>query len=182
MARQRGAVPDEIEEDSPAGEAARRELGRAAYDLNVQQYCCGGLNFGYFYDRSPLIVYDGEAHPTYGMADFTPSTVPGCRLPFYVLPDGTPLYDRLGPDYTLLRFDRSVEVGALEEAARRAGVPVLVLDLEGTSPPDAYRHKLVLARPDQHVAWRGDFAPEDPADLIDMLRGARAASARRVAA
>jgi 4-hydroxy-2-oxoheptanedioate aldolase len=26
----------------------------------VQQYCCGGLNFGYFYDRSPLIAYDGE--------------------------------------------------------------------------------------------------------------------------
>ena len=27
-----------------------RRVGQEAYDLNVQQYCCGGLNFGYFYD------------------------------------------------------------------------------------------------------------------------------------
>ena len=33
-----------------AGDAARARIGTGAYDLNVQQYCCGGLNFGYFYD------------------------------------------------------------------------------------------------------------------------------------
>jgi hypothetical protein len=29
-----------------------------------------------------------------------------------------------------------------------------------------------LSRPDQHVAWRGDRLPEDPALLIDRVRGA----------
>ena len=48
-------------------------MGQAAYDLNVQQYCCAGLNFGYFYDRSPIIAYDGAEQPGYTMADFTPS-------------------------------------------------------------------------------------------------------------
>ena len=33
--------------------AARSDRRRAPIDLNVQQYCCAGLNFGYFYDRSP---------------------------------------------------------------------------------------------------------------------------------
>ena len=39
---------------------------------------------------------------------------------------------------------------------------------------ELYRHKLVLARPDQHVAWRGDKEPADPLELIDIVRGARA--------
>jgi hypothetical protein len=26
------------------------------HTLNVKQYCCIGLNFGCFYDRSPVIV------------------------------------------------------------------------------------------------------------------------------
>ena len=47
----RGAVPDEIEDEGPAGEAARREVGRLAYEINVRQYACAGLNFGSYYDR-----------------------------------------------------------------------------------------------------------------------------------
>jgi hypothetical protein len=31
---------------------------------------------------------------------------------------------------------------------------------------------LVLSRPDQHVAWRGDLLPTDPLALIDRIRGA----------
>jgi len=37
----------------------------------------------------------------------------------------------------------------------------------------------VLVRPDRHVAWRADHAPDDPLELIDHLRGARAASLAR---
>jgi hypothetical protein len=29
-------------------------------------------------------------------------------------------------------------------------------------------------RPDRHVAWRADAEPDDPRELIDHLRGARA--------
>ncbi len=53
--RRRGAVPDEIEDRGPSGETARREVGRLAYEINVQQYACAGLNFGTYYDRSPII-------------------------------------------------------------------------------------------------------------------------------
>ena len=31
---------------------------------------------------------------------------------------------------------------------------------------------LVLSRPDQHVAWRGNAAPAEPLSLIDHVRGA----------
>lgn len=171
-ARQRKAVPADIEEDSAKGEALRAELGERAYRLNVQQYCCGGLNFGYYYDHSPIIAYDGETPPAYGMADFTPSTVPGCRTPHFWLADGRSLYDAMGDGYCLLRFDATVDVEPLRRAASRRRVPFSVLDVETRQSPVPYREKLVLSRPDRHVAWRGDRLPRDVLTLLDRLRGA----------
>lgn len=172
MAKTRVAVPANIEEASAEGAALRKAIGQRAYDLNVQQYCCAGLNFGYFYDRSPLIAYDGEPHPEYSMGTFVASTVPGCRAPHFLLSGGASLYDELGDGYTLLRFDPSMNVDALSEAAARRGVPWHVLDIDASARPPAYRCALVLVRPDQHVAWRADTVPEDALGLIDLVRGA----------
>jgi len=172
MSRQRSEVPAEIELPGAAGDAARASVGKAAYDLNVQQYCCGGLNFGYFYEASPIIAYDGEAAPPYTMSNFTPSTVPGCRTPHLWLAQTTSLYDELGPEFTLLRFDHSIEVDGIERAARRRRFPLKILDVE-RSADSPYDRKLVLSRPDQHVAWRGNTVPSDPLVLVDLVRGAR---------
>ncbi len=170
MAGQKGQVPDNIEADDAAGEAARRTMGHLAYELNVQQYCCAGLNFGYYYNDSPIISHDGEAAPGYTMSEFTPSTVPGCRAPHLWLGNGRSLYDALGPEYTLLRLDPALDVSPLTEAARQRGLPLAVLDLESGSAA-LYDHKLVLTRPDQHIAWRSNQVPDDPNALIQLLRG-----------
>jgi 2-polyprenyl-6-methoxyphenol hydroxylase-like FAD-dependent oxidoreductase len=181
LARTRAEVPHNIEDPGPEGQAARERFGRTVYELNVPQYCCGGLNFGSYYDASPNIAYDGEPPPSYTMYDFTSSTVPGCRTPHFWLPDGGSLYDAMGPGFTLLRFDRSVPVDALIEAAAYRRVPLHVLDLP--TAPSPYKQKLVLSRPDQHVAWRGDAVPDAPLALIDLVRGAATPrpSARSVA-
>ena len=172
MATERRIVPENIEAQDEAGEAARRQVGQRAYDLNVQQYCCAGLNFGYFYDQSPLIVYDDEKQPAYTMGSFTPSTVPGCRTPHFVLPDGRSLYDAMGADYCVLRFDPNVDIQPfLREAATR-GLPVNVLDIDRRDVPEAYRHAVVISRPDQHVAWRGDAFSVDVSALVRTLCGA----------
>jgi 2-polyprenyl-6-methoxyphenol hydroxylase-like FAD-dependent oxidoreductase len=171
LSRQRSEVPDNIDADDEAGEQARLALGKRAYDLNVQQYCCGGLNFGYYYDQSPIIAYDEGTPPTYGMADFTPSTVPGCRVPHIWLNDGRSLYDALGPDYTLLRFDTAVDVSDLMSEAARARVPIKLLDVTSSESTGVYDRSLVLARPDQHVAWRGNLPPKDPRKLVDLISG-----------
>ena len=168
---QRRTVPDEIEQPGAAGDAVRSQVGKAAYDLNVQQYCCGGLNFGYFYDRSPIIAYDGAEPPAYTMADFTPSTVPGCGVPFSSLPDGRPVYDALGPAYTLLRLDSEVEIAPLVDAMRNGGVPLEIVDVPTDYSKQLYDRKLILVRTDQHVAWRGDAVPESLPYLVDTLSG-----------
>jgi 2-polyprenyl-6-methoxyphenol hydroxylase-like FAD-dependent oxidoreductase len=166
---QRRTVPDEIEQPGPAGDAVRKQVGQAAYDLNAQQYCCAGLNFGYFYDRSPIIAYDDAEQPGFTMADFTPSSTPGCRLPFAKLADGRLVYDALGPGYTLLRYDPGVAVAPLADAMRSNGVPFNIVDIPPAQPPSD--HKLILTRTDQHVAWRGDAIPDNPAHLVGKLLG-----------
>jgi len=172
LAAQRRSVPPDIEAPGPEGDAVRARVGAAAYELNVNQYCCGGLNFGYFYEGSPIIAYDGEAAPAYTMASFTPSTVPGCRTPHLWLRDGRSLYDALGPGFSVLRRDPGVDVAPLIEAAAQRGVPLVVIDLDAEEAPSLYPQALVLSRPDQHVAWRGDALPPDPLALIDCIRGA----------
>lgn len=133
-----------------------------------------GLNFGYFYEDSPIIVYDSGKPPTYTLGTYTPSTCPGCRTPHIWLNDGASLYDRLGQGYSLLRCDRSIDVGALERAARAASLPLKIIDLEEEkAAASVYDVPLVLVRPDQHVAWRGTGLPSDLGRLIDHVRGAR---------
>ena len=106
------------------------------------------------------------------MNSYTPSTVPGCRTPHLWCRDGGLLYDAMGPEYTLLRLDPAADVAALEAAARNRGVPLKVLDIERPMIATFYGNGLVLSRPDQHVAWRGDALPADALGLIDRIRGA----------
>jgi hypothetical protein len=179
--KHRKSVPPEIEAEGDTGNAARARIGQEAYDLNVIQYCCGGLNFGYFYEGSPIIAHDDGAPPSYTMNEFSPSTVPGCRTPHLWLVDGRSLYDALGPGYTLLRFDPRVNVAGLVAAASQRGVPFDVLDVVSPDAASVYDRKLVLSRPDQHVAWRGDAEPADPMALIDLVRGAAVKAARKAA-
>jgi 2-polyprenyl-6-methoxyphenol hydroxylase-like FAD-dependent oxidoreductase len=176
---QRNELSPEIERLDVAGEAVRAASGQLAYALDVEQQCCGGLNFGYFYDRSPIIAYDGEQAPSYTMGTFTSTTVPGCRVPHVWMEGRRSLYDAMGPDYTLLRLDPTVRVDGIVTAAAQRGLPLAVLDVRSHEASELYRHKLVLVRPDQHVAWRGDAEPVGPLDLVDLVRGgARTAMAK----
>jgi 2-polyprenyl-6-methoxyphenol hydroxylase-like FAD-dependent oxidoreductase len=165
VARSRLEVPEDIELNAET----QAVLGQQMREMHTPQFCCGGLNFGYFYDRSPLIEYDGEDAPPYTMDQFTPSTVPGCRTPHFWMADGQSLYDAMGPDFCLLRFDRSVDISRLKAAAAHRGLPLRVVD---AAPIDVYPQKLVLSRPDQHIAWRGDALPDNPLALVDKIRGA----------
>ena len=173
----RHAVPQDIEDDTEEGEQARAAFGRQAYDLNVQQFAAAGLNFGYSYDSSPIISYDGEPAPEYTMGSYTQATAPGCRAPHFWLEPGVSLYDRLGHGYSLLRLDQSVDAEPLTAAAAAAGMPLEVIDVPGGVAPAEYKNALVICREDQHVAWRGDAAPADSAapPLVDLLCGANPA-------
>jgi 2-polyprenyl-6-methoxyphenol hydroxylase-like FAD-dependent oxidoreductase len=121
----------------------------------------------YAYDPSPVCVPDA-AGPA--------SARPGVRAPHAWLGDGRSTLDLFGKGFTLLRFgDRAPGAAALTAAAGACGVPLHEVAVEDTAVAALYGRKLVLVRPDGHVAWRGDAAP-DPRAIVDRVRGAAAVS------
>jgi 2-polyprenyl-6-methoxyphenol hydroxylase-like FAD-dependent oxidoreductase len=162
-----------LEQRTDEGAAARRAFGAKVYQDNIRSMVPTGFNFGYCYARSPIVVHDGDAPPVFTMGDYTPTTVPGCRAPHFWLKDGRSLYDALPDGFTLLRFDRSIDVRALHHAADARGVPLAVLDVEtgDAFDGDVYRQALILVRPDQHIAWRGNGEPADCGALMDQVCG-----------
>ena len=53
-------------------------------------------------------------------------------------------------------------------------MPLEVVDLDVPEVTALYQRRLVLVRPDGHVAWRADAEPTDAGALIDVVRGAKA--------
>jgi hypothetical protein len=164
------AYDPKIHEDSAEGAAARAAFGRLIEDLGNAENEALGIEIGYRYRQSPIICHeDGE--PEWRLLDYVPSTWPGVRAPHVFLEDGEAIFDRFGPGFTLLRFS---DAGAepLVAAARRRGVPLTVVDIRNAHARAIYERDLVLIRPDQHVAWRGNTMPADALAVIDRVRGA----------
>lgn len=168
---QQRAIPKMIEKRHLIGRILRYRIGKQLYDINAPQFACEGLNFGYYYDDSPIIQYDGSPAPSYEMGSHTPSSVPGCRMPHFWIDDDTSLYDALGNGYTLVSFDAAIAPDAFVEAARRRGFPLDVLNCKVPDHSEWLQTKLILVRPDRHVAWRGDALPDDLDVLLDRLSG-----------
>ena len=175
MSQRRRAIPADIEDAGDAADASRRSFGQDLYELNVQQYCCAGLNFGYYYDASPVMVYDDAVAPAYSMGSFTPSTVPGCRAPHVWLSDGVSLLDVLGTGFTLLcsPHARAEQTALMQQAMHAARVPLTVRVMDDRhSWPAEYRHAWHLIRQDSHVVWRGDqITPDLATSVVACLRG-----------
>ena len=75
-------------------------------------------------------------------------------MPSVVMGDGTPIYDHLGPWFTLACFGVSPSETLVAAAAKR-GVPLTVIRSEERDLTNVYGQGLLLVRPDQHIAWRG---------------------------
>jgi hypothetical protein len=81
--------------------------------------------------------------------------------------------DLFGRGYVLLNFGSDAgDVDALDQAARSRHVPLAVVPIGDGKIAELYERKLVLVRPDGHVAWRGDELERDSHELIDIVRGA----------
>jgi 2-polyprenyl-6-methoxyphenol hydroxylase-like FAD-dependent oxidoreductase len=134
--------------------------------------------FQYAYEGSPVCIPDGTPPPPAGEMSYTPSTRPGSRAPHAWIGEGRSTLDLYGTGFTLLRLGASPpDAEGLHAAAKDRGVPLQVIALANPAVAKAYEAPLVLVRPDGHVAWRGNVEPEDPAQMIDRIRGAAVSGA-----
>lgn len=171
-----------ILDDTREGHVVREALGRHLVEENERSWHPVGIHLGYLTFPSPIVIDDGSAIPEDDTIGYVPSARPGARAPHVWLPDGRSILDLFGPGFTLLDFGAHCTDGLIE-AARRRGVPLLVHRITTEAAASVYERRLVLVRPDGHVAWRADVEPADPLDVIDTVRGAGPrAAGRRVSA
>jgi hypothetical protein len=176
-------VPDEVEADGPAGDAARAAASKLTYVRynhfnRDEDKDAVGVQIGGRYDGSPIIVADGEPPEeifpeSYDL--YVPMSLPGGRAPHLWLDDlrqmGSSLFDRLGRGFTLLRLNAAVETGDLERVAATRGIPLAILDVTPSEARTLYGCGLAIIRPDQYIAWRGDQLPNDLDALLAHVTG-----------
>ena len=158
--------PPELEEEGPAGEAARKLTGdhfnhHARFEFNIP-----GITFGGRYDGSPIVVPDGTVPPPDAPNTYQPAACPGGRAPHLWLGDGRSLYDLLGFEFTLLQLGaRPADAAPFRAAAAAMNMPLATVLVPNEEARELYGAELVLIRPDQIVAWRGNSSADADAVL-----------------
>jgi 2-polyprenyl-6-methoxyphenol hydroxylase-like FAD-dependent oxidoreductase len=166
-----------IEDSTEEGMLARKAVGDHLVRENAKAWNPPGVHLGHVYNPSPIVVADGDPKPEDDTFGYKPTTFPGARAPHVWLSPQQSTIDLFGFGFTLLQF-ANISVDEMLRAAEARGVPLSVHRIGNPRAIAIYERRLVLVRPDGHVAWRGDVLPEDCLALIDIVRGA----GRRVAA
>ena len=162
-----------IEDEGEEGRALRRRCGEALVRNVGRMFRTIGLQIGYRYEASPICIADGTPAPPDEPAAYVPTARPGARAPHAWLGDGRSTLDLFGRRFVLLRLGADAPDGAgLAAAAAIRGMPLEVVALDAPEIAGLYARRLVLVRPDGHVAWRADAAPDHPGHIIDRVRGA----------
>ncbi|MEA3301412.1 MAG: FAD-dependent monooxygenase [Pseudomonadota bacterium] len=156
-----------LDEAGSAGAAERRRVADRIAALGNAENECAGLELGYSYGDSPIVMAEPGAVPLApDPLVYRPSAGPGARLPSVFLRDGENLYHSLGPWFTLLCL-RPGDADTMVQAAKALGMPLRIKTLE-SGLDVLYGAACVLVRPDHHVAWRGDY-PRDGARAAAIL-------------
>ncbi len=168
----RNAWQPNIREDNLEGAATRAELGRLANVAQRRSHEMNGVELGYTYAGSPIIVSEAEPYPESDFFHYIPSASPGSRFPHVRLKDGRALQDTVGGGFTLLAFG-DVDTAPMKRAMTAFGVAFEVLRLDEPAVRFLAARNLVLLRPDLHVAWRGDRLPDSCEGVVTTVTGRR---------
>ncbi len=149
----------------------RQALGEHIYRLTQRQWKTHGVVLDVRYEASSVVVDDGSLAPQWQPTEYQPFAKPGHRAPHLTLADGGVLYDRLGLGFSLLILDdgASKQAEELLASARQLEIPLQRVALAAEPGARAlYGASLVLVRPDQQVAWRGERIADAEALLLTI--------------
>jgi hypothetical protein len=147
-------------------------MGEAIVRTQTRKFITDGIALGYRYDPSPICWPDLEPAPPLTISEYRPTSYPGSRAPHAWLRAGHSTIDTFGRGFVLLRFGGDApDPAAIERAFADRQMPLAVLPIADPAIGALYERRLVLVRPDGHVAWRADAPPADPVALVDRVRG-----------
>ena len=153
-------VAHDLDADTPEGARARAALAERIVATKTREFHTLGVVLGGRYRDSPILPEreDAATPARRDSSAYRPSTVPGCLAPHLWRADGSSLYDGFGQGFVLIcRPDAPpAEIERARADAAHRGEPLAVLLLKADEAA-LYPCALTLVRPDQYVAWRGDW-------------------------
>ena len=165
------AIP-ELMESSARGEFARGRLGDEIVRNTSRELVSDGIVMGYRYHGSPVVCADGTEPPPLRVTEYRQSTFPGARAPHAWLGDGRSTLDLLGKTFVVVRSGSDApDTAPFVQAAMRRKLPLESVAIDDPAARAAYERRLVLVRPDGHVAWRGDALPADADAVVAKVTG-----------
>lgn len=167
-----GRVYELEKEGSERGKELRDQVHKH-YQENDGENTDLGIEMGYRY-KSEIVCFpedDEQAEatgPPWNAHSYIPTTWPGGRPPHVFLSDGSAIFDKLGKYFTLVEFQLARDETSsrrdsqlLVEAANILDVPLSLVRFANEGHAAAlWEKRLVLVRPDHHVAWRSDFVKD----------------------
>ena len=164
-------VSDEFEQDTPKGIADRQAASLHFNDHARKEFNIPGITFGTRYINSPIIAQEAGPEPLDQANIYEPCAKPGGRPPHVWLNDDLSLFDTFGPDWTLLCLgENEADHQQLLQAAAKRKIQLHVVHHPNQELFDLYQAKLVLIRPDQMLAWRGND-DSNANQIIDLALG-----------
>jgi 2-polyprenyl-6-methoxyphenol hydroxylase-like FAD-dependent oxidoreductase len=169
----RSMCSKELYEGSARAEAAREAFIKVAKVEQRKVNEMHGAELGYRYVDSPAID-NIPGGPEHLYREYRPTTWPGARLPHVWLPNGSAIQDLIATrGYTLVRLNQKHDLTPLCAAFEALGSPLTILDIDSAPVRELYERDLLLLRPDLHIVWRGNSAPETPPALAAVATGKR---------
>ncbi|HZZ11247.1 MAG TPA: FAD-dependent monooxygenase [Paraburkholderia sp.] len=169
-------MPALAHETGAAGDAARAAVGDYLAFHATAEFVIPGVHLGTRYETSPLLSAEAGAASPDTANLYVPCARPGHRAPHAWLADGSSLYDRFGPGFTLLCIGEAGIDIEHDEAYRNAAsiLPQLtVVPVTDKAVASLYKAGFALIRPDQHVAWRGNALDDEFAAAVLRTLGRR---------
>jgi 2-polyprenyl-6-methoxyphenol hydroxylase-like FAD-dependent oxidoreductase len=150
----------------------RQQLGEALVRDVGRMFCTAGLQLGYRYENSSICVPDGTSPGPDDPKEYIPSARPGSRAPHVWLGEGCSILDLYGRGFVLLRLGADApDAAAFESATAARGIPLKSVAVTSPKAVELYGCRLVLVRPDGHVAWRANEVPPNAQEVIDHVCG-----------
>ena len=167
----RSIATDEIFDGTDAGELIKRNLIQVADSEQRKGNRMIGAELGYRYVDSPCID-NIPGGPEHRVGKYNPNVWPGSRLPHCWLDDGSALQDQLPETYILLSLGKkSLDTSKLRQSYEKIGAPVTEVRIESNRLRDLYGFDFLILRPDMHVVWRGNDAPQNPQEIASISTG-----------
>ena len=164
--------PENISIEGDEGDVHRSRIAEKIVEMGNAENESLGIEIGYGYSGSSIVCNEPGDEIQDDPLIYHPTTTPGYRSPALYVANETPIFELFGAAFTLLNFGLNTkEIIIFEMDAADLGLPLDIVFIDDDHAKSIYRYNLVLVRPDQHVAWRGNKVPSNAKEILKIVSG-----------